>query len=93
VMKPDGYLRCYPSKWNMSHINREGISGSCHIIIKPSADKFAMSLYSSISRPERDESVTKSNGPSGTEVRHPLSAEKELGNQTYPSRYEANPWP
>jgi hypothetical protein len=32
---------------NMSHINLEIIYGSCNAIIKPSADKFAMSLHSS----------------------------------------------
>jgi hypothetical protein len=28
----------------------------------------------------------------GTKIRDPLSVEKELGNQTYPTRYDTDPW-
>jgi hypothetical protein len=53
VMRRPGYLRCYPSKWNTSQIRRESIYGPCNVMIKPSADKFAMSLDSSIESPLR----------------------------------------
>jgi hypothetical protein len=51
VMRRPGYLRFYPSKWNMSRRTRESLSGPCNVIIKHSADKFAMSLYSLIHVP------------------------------------------
>jgi hypothetical protein len=92
VIRHHANLRYYLSKWNRRQINRESIYGPCNVISKPSAEKFAMSLHSSTYYVARHEYVTKSNGQIGTEVRHPLSVEKEPGSQTYASRYEADPW-
>jgi hypothetical protein len=47
LMRFHGHLRCYPSKWNMSHINRDSIYVPCNETIKASAEKFAVSLDSS----------------------------------------------
>jgi hypothetical protein len=51
-----------------------------------------MGLCPAIASRVRFECVTKSNEEIGKEVPHPLSVERELGSQTYQSRYEASPW-
>jgi hypothetical protein len=87
-----GYLRCYLPKWNMCHVNRESIHDLCNGTITPSDAKFAISLRSSVSCPVRSESVTILNRQIGTEVRHPLSVEKEFESQTYSSWCETDRW-
>jgi hypothetical protein len=73
------------SKWNMSRVNYESIYDPCTVIIQSSAHKCAMSRHSSIQAPVCHESLTRSNGEIGTEVRHPLSVEQGVGSQAYPN--------